>query len=132
MRARTAREADGPLVIPRHCERLRERTMSETEQNREAVRKLVEQLAAFEPSHPTFDEMAGYVDGTLDAISREIVSTHVEDCARCRRELRDLSAFARPRRRHWIGWGAAAAVAAGLVAALILVRAPIPPREIRI
>lgn len=100
--------------------------MSEPEQIRETVRKLVEQLAAFEPAHPSFDEIAGYVDGTLDPISREIVATHVEDCARCRRELRDLRAFTKPRRR-WIGWAAAAVIA--LAALLILVR-PQPTPEL--
>lgn len=98
----------------------------------EKIRDLIERLGAFEPAHPSFDELAGFVDEQLDPISREIVASHTEDCARCRRELRDLRSFARASRRRWFvvaGSGIAAAVALLFV---LMRPAPPPPRELHI
>jgi putative zinc finger protein len=101
--------------------------MSDSEQ----IRDLIERLGAFEPAHPTFDELAGYVDGQLDPISREVVDSHLEGCQRCRRELRDLQAFAKPAssRRWWIG---GAGIAAALALAFFLMRPAPPTRELHI
>jgi hypothetical protein len=110
----------------------------------EKIRDLVERLGALEPAHPSFDELAGYVDGHLDAISREVVASHVEDCARCRREWNDLTAFAKQRRtgfspslgglkpalRFVLPLAAAAAIALFLF--LFLRPAAPPPRELHI
>jgi hypothetical protein len=94
----------------------------------EKIRDLIGRLGAFEPAHPSFDELAGFVDETLDPISREVVASHAEGCARCRGELGDLRAFARPSRRPW--WLAASAVAAAVL--LFLLLRPAPPRELHI
>lgn len=47
-----------------------------------------------DPPHLTYEQLAAFVDGTADAIDREIVESHVADCEECGRELRDLQGFA--------------------------------------
>jgi anti-sigma factor RsiW len=39
------------------------------------------------------DELADYVDGTLDPIDAEIVASHLEECAACTADVRDLQSF---------------------------------------
>lgn len=46
-----------------------------------------------EPPHLTYEEMAGYVDGGASGVEREIVEGHLQHCAPCREEVRDLQAF---------------------------------------
>jgi hypothetical protein len=99
--------------------------MSDSDQ----IRNLIERLGAFEPAHPSFDELAGYVDRTLDPISREVIDAHVRDCARCRRELHDLQSFAKPSRRRWLMF---AGVAAAAVVLFFLLRPAPPQRELHI
>ena len=76
-------------------------------------------------------ELIPYADGTAGAATREIVETHVEDCASCRADLRDLQAL-RPRPpsgapfgRRFGGWSGrrspAAAVAAAVAIAVALI-----------
>jgi hypothetical protein len=104
------------------------------------IRDLIERLGAFEPAHPSFDELAGFVDEKLDPISRELVASHAEDCARCRRELRDLQSFAKQRRTGFSpsrgGLKPALRFALGLAAAVllfVLLRPAAPPsRELHI
>jgi hypothetical protein len=43
--------------------------------------------------HVEGDELAAYVDGTLDRIDAETVASHLEDCPACMAEVRDLQAF---------------------------------------
>jgi len=58
-----------------------------------ALRESVEGAAPSD--HPDPDtELMAYVDGTADAATREIVESHLEDCASCRAEVRDLRAAA--------------------------------------
>ncbi|MBV9494435.1 MAG: hypothetical protein JOZ54_09315 [Acidobacteria bacterium] len=98
----------------------------------EQIRDLIERLGNVEAVHPSFDELAGFVDGTLDPISREIVASHCEECARCRRELRDLQSFAKPAAsRRWPWLAAAVAVAAAIAIALFLTLRP-APRELHL
>ncbi len=43
--------------------------------------------------HLEFTQLAALLDDELDNIEREIVSSHLEGCASCKNELRELSAF---------------------------------------
>src|SRR5688572_4656058 len=43
--------------------------------------------------HPGFEELAAYVDATQDVVAREVMETHLADCASCREEVADLRAF---------------------------------------
>jgi hypothetical protein len=71
--------------------------------------------------HLDFDaELSPYVDGTLDAAGREIVETHVEDCAMCREELEDLQQFAGERQAPPRRTAALAVAAAAVVAVVML------------
>lgn len=66
-------------------------------------------------THLEYEQLAAYVDGSADAIDREIVETHVADCVLCRRELKDLQKFERSqfarKPRHLVRWALAAAAA---------------------
>jgi len=76
------------------------------------IRQLARDLAASEPAHLDFEQVASYAEGSADAIDRELVESHIAHCARCRREVRDLAEFARPRsRRVWLAVAAALAIA---------------------
>jgi hypothetical protein len=96
--------------------------MSIDEKERQAlIQALVAELSAAEPLHLDYEMIAAYVDHRSDAIDREIVSSHAAMCAMCGRELRDLETFAaqhRRPRRNWLPF-AAAAIAAGLIIAII-------------
>jgi tetratricopeptide (TPR) repeat protein len=46
-----------------------------------------------EPNHLSFEQLAGYVDGSLEPTDCEIVDGHIEWCDLCRREVEDLAAF---------------------------------------
>lgn len=48
---------------------------------------------AAQPEHLEYDQLEAYVDGTLDEVDREIVESHLELCAACVAEARDLRAF---------------------------------------
>jgi len=75
------------MVIPRPPKRLSHGGMSS--------------LLQSEPFHLDFELLARYAERSADAVDREIVETHAEDCAQCRAELDDLVAYARkPRVRR--------------------------------
>lgn len=95
-----------------------------------------------EPPHLTERELAGFLDGDLQRAERERVVEHLDECAMCRRELVEMRQLvdsyaspperglppARPKplvRRWRLAAGAAAALAAGLVAILVLPRSAI-------
>jgi hypothetical protein len=82
------------------------------------VASLTAMFADDDISHLDYEQLAACVDGSASAIDREIVETHVADCALCRRELRDLQKFASApdrRRRWWLGAAAAAAIVAAAI-----------------
>lgn len=43
--------------------------------------------------HLDYGQLAGYVDGTLEAKVRESVSTHIEQCEECASEVREVAAL---------------------------------------
>ena len=80
-------------------------------------------LTSADLTHLEYEQLAAYADRTADAIDRELVDTHVADCALCRRELQDLQKFAR-KPRHIARWAIAAAAAI-----LIAIFVTIPRRD---
>ena len=53
-----------------------------------------ETLSSFpERSHLTFEQTAGYVDGTLTAAEREVIIDHLTNCEQCAAAVNDLRAF---------------------------------------
>ena len=79
---------------------------------------------SYSDTHPEADDLAAYLDRSLDAEARARLEAHVAWCAECRAELREVSAILRsaeaaPRRRlAWIAPAAAAAAAVILLVAL--------------
>jgi hypothetical protein len=68
--------------------------------------------------HPDPELLIAKVDGSLNAIDRDIVQPHLADCMQCRREVRDLETFRRslkPQRR-----GQMFAAAAAIILAVLL------------
>ena len=84
-------------------------------------RGLFEGAASEATAHVVDDELAGYVDGTLDPIDAEIVASHLEECAACTADVRDLQSFragsqsTRRRALTFVGLAAAAAVLTWIV-----------------
>ena len=56
-----------------------------------------------ESSHPGHAELVAYADGSSGAPEREIIESHLEDCATCRTDVGDLLALRRirPRMPRW-------------------------------
>jgi len=85
------------------------------------------------PWHPDHADLAAYADGTAGPAEREIVASHVEDCALCREDLQDLQALRRARPRRRGTWRAVFAVAAALAAVMLVLQrsddrgGPAPP-----
>ena len=49
--------------------------------------------SAFEESHLEYQQLADYVDDTVDDLDRELFETHLEFCQSCRKEMNDLQAM---------------------------------------
>lgn len=64
------------------------------------------------PEHVDVETMVAYRDGKLEASEREIVETHLEDCATCREDFAEPE---EPARRRWTGWAIAAAAVVAVV-----------------
>lgn len=112
---------DRVLVVGRHLSQCAD--CARTAAPASAQRRVVEQLLQDDDLHLDADgELFPFLDGTLDAITRERVDEHLASCSSCREELADLrrtTAVAAPRpRRVWMY--AAAAAAAILIAILVL------------
>jgi hypothetical protein len=69
-------------------------------------------------------ELGQYVDGTLAAADREVVETHLEECAMCRAEVDDLMSLAKPQARRWTALLFAAAVAAAIAITVFVLTRP--------
>jgi hypothetical protein len=48
---------------------------------------------AAETDHLSYEQIAAYVDDEADGADREIIETHLEACAACEAEVKELSAF---------------------------------------
>ena len=68
--------------------------------------------------HPEAGSIAAYVDSSLDPGLRPVLEAHLADCARCRREVAEVSRLVRtlPRRPSWQIIGPIAAAAVLLIA----------------
>jgi hypothetical protein len=96
-----------------------------------------------EDAHLRYQELSGYVDDELGEIDREIVEAHLETCAECEAEVRDLRAFksiisagehenveipsssarALGGWSHWTNWNPVHAAVAAAMAVLIILTA---------
>lgn len=101
-------------------------------------RELREESAAL---HPFYEELAAYVDGGLDEVDSEVVRSHLDLCARCEAELKDLvdlksriSTLSEPSGRRRYGWLAAAAAVLALAAvgAFLVARADVERLEMEV
>jgi hypothetical protein len=59
----------------------------------EAFKKIISPGAVRWHKHLDYDQLEGYVDGTLDADGRRFVLAHIEDCEECRSDIRDMAAI---------------------------------------
>ncbi|HEY2377883.1 MAG TPA: zf-HC2 domain-containing protein [Gemmatimonadaceae bacterium] len=86
--------------------------------------------------HVSNEDLAAYLDGTLDQERRAIVESHLADCDRCRWDMLDVRGLLAdlpateqaprrtPRRRRSAAWIATGAVAAGIIFSAALLRMP--------
>lgn len=82
--------------------------------------------------HVTPEDLAAYVDRTVDPNVADTIEHHLELCEICRVDLADLRQVAAPRTQRQF-WLAAAAVAAGVVAGvswLLVPRSEPPPPDV--
>ena len=120
-----------------------------------ALERELQQADAEEDEHLRYQQLSGYVDEELREIDREIVESHLEDCAACAAEVRDLRAFkstitakeseilkTTPRREQSVAWwnwlarwnpvrGVAAAIGIILIltAAILLLRTKVSDQD---
>ncbi len=89
------------------CSACRQRLSSEEELEAAyiSLRAGLEAAGGVEPSHLSYKQLEGYLDGKLDEVGREIVDSHLEVCPQCKAELDDLQRFAarlkEPRPTFW-------------------------------
>lgn len=76
------------------CEACRAR-LAEAERKQEVYSFLRAdfQAEADEPTCLSYEQLAAYVDNTMDEVDREIAESHLEICPQCEQEVRDLRAF---------------------------------------
>ncbi len=115
------------------CEACRRRVAGRTNTGDAALR-LEEGLGLVE--HVSEDDVHAYVDGRLDATSRERVASHLRVCSSCAAEVNDLERFARQAPGHGSSRRPiylTLAAAAGLVLAAAVWREAHPaPQELRV
>jgi len=75
------------------CEKCRLR-LSDKPREVSTANSLRVELAATEMTHLAYECLAAYVDGELNPIDREIADSHLELCAHCNAEVKELRAFA--------------------------------------
>jgi len=129
--ARELLDVDDHLTV---CEGCRGRIRSESEL-RAAVLSLRAQVSAAapaEPEHLEYEQLEAYVDGRLEDVDLEIVKSHLDLCAECEAERRDLALLRaavektpRSTPPRWVPLAATLAVTLGavLLATLFLQRA---------
>jgi len=70
--------------------------LAEGERDGEALSSLrsgLQDLAAFDADHLSFEELSAYVDGSLDPVELEMAKSHLAVCRDCESEVRDLTVF---------------------------------------
>ena len=81
--------------------------------------------------HLDFDsEIVPYTRGSIDAAGREVVESHIEDCAQCREEIADLQRIVHPPRRPVRRVLAVAAMIVIALTILLLVQRDDSPRDV--
>ena len=58
-----------------------------------SLRSGLQDLAAFDAGHLSFEELSAYVDGSLDPVEVEMTESHLAVCRDCESEMRDLTGF---------------------------------------
>jgi hypothetical protein len=126
------------------CEACRAK-ISSSETVHESVENIRKSLAAEAtvPTHLTYDELAAYVDGTLEESNASHAERHARECESCETNLHDLAALkreikglAKERAAGSRLWGWSMALKGGLVfagaavCALLLITARQPQRRI--
>jgi hypothetical protein len=88
--------------------------------NEERTWNLLDRLGEPEDCHLELDtDIIPFLGGTLDATGREIVESHLDDCATCRAEVNDLRGAVLTRApRRWVPLAIAASLA--IVATIVL------------
>ena len=125
------------------CEACRAKISSSeaAHQSVENIRKSLIAEAAT-PTHLTYDELAAYVDGTLEETNASHVEGHARECESCGTNLHDLAAFKREIRglakeraagfRLWgwsMTWKGGLVFAGAAVCALLLITVRQPQRR---
>jgi anti-sigma factor ChrR (cupin superfamily) len=125
------------------CEECRARISSSeaVHESVENIRKTLVAEAAM-PAHLTYDELAAYVDGTLEEASASHVKRHARECESCATNLNDFAALKREIKapakeradgsRLWrwsMAWKGGLAFAGAAVCALLLITARQPQRR---
>ncbi len=111
------------------CEKCRQRLSGNpTETNARQIRMALLGIRGGRATdHPDDDELAAHVDGILDPLKAESLASHLEECAACAADARDLQSLraggeatsAAPIGRPAVRVARALAVAAGLAAATV-------------
>lgn len=58
-----------------------------------ALREELQSAGREAPEHFSYEQLAAYVDHEMGEVEREIAAAHLESCAECAEEVRDLLAF---------------------------------------
>jgi predicted anti-sigma-YlaC factor YlaD len=96
-----AMSADELLTVSEHlthCAECRRRLPAIEARLARAVVDVRTLLRAEPEAHLPYEQLEAFVDGALDDVEQEIVTTHLEDCASCRAHADELRALAGPRR----------------------------------
>lgn len=103
------------------------------------LRDDLEAAAAEEWIHSTYEDLQGYVDGTLSEPERDIVESHLEVCAECGASERDLQRIQQDLRaaptlqvRGQVVWWQAAAAAAAVILVAYIAMLPMRDRVSRL
>lgn len=99
------------------------------------LRDDLEAAAAEEWIHSTYEDLQGYVDGTLSEPERDIVESHIEVCAECGASERDLLQIRQELRttpRGQIVWWQVAAAAAAVILVAYIAMLPMRDRVSRL
>ena len=87
-------QADDHLTeCPECCERLQSVLQANTGGTVAVNPVFLELTAKGEDFHLSFEQLSAFVEAQLDEVDREIITSHLADCANCLAEVEDLRAF---------------------------------------